>query len=94
MGRSLLLVGFAVSTVVCGWSAGAWASSYPNGGTTPTTVRVDAQTAVAPATATVTQAPSGSTLPFTGSDVATLAGSGVVAIGVGTLLTRRSRRKA
>ena len=90
MTKRLLLVGFAVSSVVCGWSTGAWAGVYPNGGTTPTTVRVEAQTAVAPTT--VTQAPAGSTLPFTGGDVATLAGTGVVAIGVGALLTRRSRR--
>jgi len=92
MGRRLMLATFAATTVVFGCASGAWAATYPNGGTTPTTVRVEAQTATAPPTSS--PAPSGSTLPFTGSDVATLAGTGVVAIGVGTALARRSRRDA
>jgi hypothetical protein len=92
MGRRGILVGLIVSVPLVMGSASAFAAVYPNGGTTPTTVRVEAATAVAPAT--VDPASSGSTLPFTGGDVAGLAATGVSAIGVGLLLTRRSRRSS
>jgi hypothetical protein len=92
MGRRGIVIGLVVSVLLLMGSTSAWAAVYPNGGTTPTTVRVEAATAVAPAT--VEPTPSGSTLPFTGGDVATLAATGVTAIGVGLLLTRRSRRSS
>jgi hypothetical protein len=93
MHRRLLVAGLMVSAALLTGSS-AWAATYPNGGTPPTTVQVEAQTAVAPTTTTTAPASSGSSLPFTGGDVATLTGTGVAAIGLGAFLTRRSRRRA
>ena len=92
MGRRGILLGLIVSVFLLVGSASAFATAvYPDGGTTPTTVVVEGKTAVAPA---ATADPS-QTLPFTGGDVAGLAGIGVGAIAVGLLLTRRaSRRRA
>jgi hypothetical protein len=88
-----LLVGSlaAVGLIVSGASA-ASAATYPNGGTPPTTAQVEARTAVAPATAPSAAPSSG--LPFTGGDVAGLAGIGGGAIVLGAFLTRRGRRHA
>jgi hypothetical protein len=91
MGRRAILVGILLSIPVLGGSASAWAAAYPNGGTPPTTVRVEAATAatVAPAPA---PASSGTTLPFTGGDVVTLSAAGLGTTLVGLLLVRRARR--
>lgn len=93
MHRRLLVAGLMFSAALLTGSS-AWAATYPNGGTPPTTVHVEAQTAVAPTTTTPAPPASGSSLPFTGGDVAALTGTGVAAIGLGTFLTRRSRRRA
>lgn len=90
MGRRSLLVGLILSALLLMSCASAWATNYPNGGTTPTTAQVEAATATAPAA--VDPGRSSSTLPFTGGDVMTLAAVGVGAIGVGLVLARRSRR--
>jgi hypothetical protein len=66
-------------------AAHAGAASYPNGGTpqvNPTGTQV-----------LPSQVSRGSTLPFTGGDVAQLAAIGAVSIGAGTFLVRRSRRR-
>ncbi len=89
MGRRCVLVGLIVSVFLLVGSTSAFAALYPNGGSTPTTVRVEGATVSAPVTA---PASSGSTLPFTGGDVVTLTGIGVGAIAIGVVLARRSRR--
>ena len=69
----------------------AGAATYPNGGSTPTTVTVEANTATAPAA--VVHDP-GQSLPFTGGDVAGLAGIGLAAVAVGGVMTGKGRRRA
>jgi hypothetical protein len=65
----------------------AFAASYPNGGTPPSSV--DPATHVEAATATQ---PGSSSLPFTGGDVAGLAAVGGGAVIIGGLLAHRARR--
>src|ERR1700680_553762 len=69
----------------------AGAATYPNGVSTPTTVTVEANTATAPAA--VVHDP-GQSLPFTGGDVAGLAGIGLAAVAVGGVMTGKGRRRA
>jgi hypothetical protein len=92
MGRRALLVGLIMSVLLLMGAGAAHATTYPNGGTTPTTVTVAGETVTAPTADPVT---SGDSLPFTGGDVAGLAAIGGGAIAVGLLLSRRaSRRRA
>ncbi len=67
----------------------AGAANYPNGGSTPTTVTVEGKTLTAPAAAVHDP---GQSLPFTGGDVAGLAGIGLGAVAVGAALVGKGRR--
>lgn len=58
----------------------------------PAAVLPAVETNVAPAVAAATATAGGSTLPVTGGDVAELTLIGLVAVGGGTLLVRRSRK--
>ncbi|MBV8951668.1 MAG: hypothetical protein JOZ99_12390 [Actinobacteria bacterium] len=78
---------FAGATALVAAPAGA--ASYPNGGSTPTTVTVEGTTVPAPA---ATHDP-GQSLPFTGGDVAGLAGIGMAAVAVGGAMASRGRRR-
>ena len=79
---------FAGATALVAAPAGA--ASYPNGGSTPTTVTVEGTTVPAPA---ATHDP-GQSLPFTGGDVAGLTVIGLALVGGGTVLVRRGRVRA
>jgi hypothetical protein len=80
---------FAGATALVAAPAGA--ATYPNGGSTPTTVpvAVEAKTATAP----VAVDP-GRSLPFTGGDVVGLAGIGLAAVTVGGVMAGKSRRRS
>jgi len=88
------LVGTAVFAGALALPAGvAVAAPYPGGGTPPPAVGgTSASHGATVAAKSSSSHPS--TLPFTGSDVAGLVVIGVGAVGVGTVLVRRSRRHA
>jgi hypothetical protein len=80
---------FAGATALVAAPAGA--ASYPNGGSTPTTVTVEAKTVTAPVA--VAHDP-GQSLPFTGGDVLGLAGVGLAAVTIGGVMAGKGRRRS
>ncbi len=78
---------FAAAALV---AAPAGAAAYPNGGSTPTTAVVAGETATAPAAAVHDP---GTSLPFTGGDALGMAGVGLAAVAVGSVLVGKGRSR-
>jgi hypothetical protein len=99
--RWLVAVGaalFVLALPTVAWAASATQTtcSYPNQNCQPpATVLGETQTSSggSPTAVEGAQASNGSSLPFTGADIAGLTAIGVVAIGVGYVMHRRARTR-
>lgn len=88
------VVGTVLSLIVAAMPAAAFAQAYP-GGTTESTVpsaQVQGVSVERPAPAQTTVAGTSQGLAFTGADIAGTTILGIVLVGFGIVLVRRSRR--
>jgi hypothetical protein len=86
---------FVLAVPTVAWAANATQTcTYPDQNCVPVNVLPETLTKPAqPSAVEGTQASQGSSLPFTGGDVAGLAAIGVAAIGVGYVMHRRGRTR-
>jgi hypothetical protein len=85
-----VVAGLCMAGATALFATPAGASTYPNGGSSPTTVVVAGETATAPVAAT----DPGQSLPFTGGDALGLAGIGLAAVAVGGAMAGKGRRRS